>query len=78
MPARVSPVARVRAEIDQLFADPARDLGEVVEQVARLGRGCYCRPEGCANAFMQLAGIRAGDRRGGRVGAQRPGHPRQG
>lgn len=37
MPARVSPVARVRAEIDQLFADPARDLGEVVEEVARLG-----------------------------------------
>jgi putative transposase len=37
VPARVSPVARVRAEIDQLFADPARDLGEVVEQVARLG-----------------------------------------
>ena len=37
MPSRVSPVERVRAEIDQLFADPARDLGEVVEQVARLG-----------------------------------------
>ena len=30
MPSRVSPVERVRAEIDQLFADPARDLGEVV------------------------------------------------
>ena len=37
MPARVSPVERIRAEIDQLFADPSRDLGEVVEQVARLG-----------------------------------------
>ena len=37
MPARVSPVERVRAEIDQLFADPARNLGEVVEEVARLG-----------------------------------------
>lgn len=37
MPARVSPVARVRAEIDQLFADPGRDLGDVVEEVARLG-----------------------------------------
>ena len=37
MPSRVSPVERVRAEIDQLFAGPARDLGEVVEQVARLG-----------------------------------------
>jgi putative transposase len=37
VPSRVSPVERVRAEIDQLFADPARDLGEVVEQVARLG-----------------------------------------
>ena len=37
MPARVSPVERVRAEIDQLFADPSRELAEVVEQVARLG-----------------------------------------
>jgi transposase-like protein len=37
VPSRVSPVERVRAEIDQLFADPARDLGEVVEEVARLG-----------------------------------------
>ena len=37
MPVRVSPVERVRAEIDQLFADPARDLAEVVEEVARLG-----------------------------------------
>ena len=37
MPARVSPVARVRAEIDQLFADPSRALGAVVEEVARLG-----------------------------------------
>jgi hypothetical protein len=37
VPARVSPVERVRAEIDQLFADPARNLGEVVEEVARLG-----------------------------------------
>jgi putative transposase len=37
VPARVSPVARVRAEIDQLFADPSRELGDVVEEVARLG-----------------------------------------
>jgi putative transposase len=37
VPARVSPVDRVRAEIDQLFADPARDLGDVMEDVARLG-----------------------------------------
>ena len=37
MPARVSPVERVRAEIDQLFADPTRALTEVVEEVARLG-----------------------------------------
>ena len=28
---------RIRAEIDQLFADPSRDLAEVVEQVAQLG-----------------------------------------
>jgi hypothetical protein len=34
--ARVSPVERIRAEIDQLFADPTRDLGDVVEDVARL------------------------------------------
>jgi putative transposase len=37
VPARVSPVERIRAEIDQLFADPTRDLAEVVEEVARLG-----------------------------------------
>jgi transposase-like protein len=37
VPARVSPVERVRAEIDQLFADPTRALGDVVEDVARLG-----------------------------------------
>jgi hypothetical protein len=37
VPTRVSPVDRIGAEIDQLFADPARDLAEVVEQVARLG-----------------------------------------
>ena len=37
MPSRVSPVERVRAEIDQLFADPARDLGEVIEEIARVG-----------------------------------------
>jgi putative transposase len=36
VPARVSPVERVRAEIDQLFADPSRDLAEVAEEVARL------------------------------------------
>jgi putative transposase len=34
---RVSPVERVRAEIDQLFADPGHDLGQVIEEVARLG-----------------------------------------
>jgi hypothetical protein len=37
VPARVSPAERIRAEIDQLFVDPARDLGEVIEDVARLG-----------------------------------------
>jgi putative transposase len=37
VPARVSPVERIRAEIDQLFADSSGDLAEVVEQVARLG-----------------------------------------
>jgi putative transposase len=37
VPARVSPVERIRAEIDQLFADSSRDLGGVVEDVARLG-----------------------------------------
>jgi putative transposase len=34
--ARVSPTERIRAEIDQLFAAD-RDLGEVLEDVARLG-----------------------------------------
>jgi len=33
---RVSPVERIRADIDDLF-DSDRDLGEVLEQVARLG-----------------------------------------
>jgi hypothetical protein len=37
VPARVSPVDRIRAEIDQLFVDPALDLGDVIEEVARLG-----------------------------------------
>ena len=37
MPTRVSPVERIRAEIDQLFADPSRDVGDVLEAVARLG-----------------------------------------
>jgi len=32
VPARVSPVERIGAEIDQLFADPTRDLAEVVEE----------------------------------------------
>jgi hypothetical protein len=36
VPARVSPVERIRAQIDQLFATD-RDLGEVLEDVARLG-----------------------------------------
>ena len=35
MPARVSPVERVRAEIDQLFAS-GQDLSVILEQVARL------------------------------------------
>ena len=33
--------------------------------------------EGCVKAFMQLVGIRAGDRRAGHVVAQRLGPPRQ-
>jgi putative transposase len=37
VPTRVSPVERIRAEIDQLFADPSRDVGDVLEAVARLG-----------------------------------------
>ncbi len=36
MTARVSPTERIRAQIDQLFASEG-DLGEVLEQVARLG-----------------------------------------
>ena len=36
MSTRVSPVERIRADIDDLF-DSDRDLGEVLEQVARLG-----------------------------------------
>jgi putative transposase len=33
---RVTATDRVRAEIDGLFADPERELGEVLEEVARL------------------------------------------
>ena len=36
MPNRVSPTDRIRAEIDALF-DGSRELGEVIEDVARLG-----------------------------------------
>ena len=36
MSVRVSPIERVRAEIDDLFAS-LRELGEVLEEVARLG-----------------------------------------
>ena len=35
-PKRVTATDRVRAEIDGLFADPERELGEVLEGVARL------------------------------------------
>ena len=36
MPARVSPTERIRAEIDQLFTAD-QDLGQILEEVARLG-----------------------------------------
>jgi transposase-like protein len=36
VPARVSPTEQIRASIDELFADPDRDLGEALEDVARL------------------------------------------
>ena len=36
MPARVSPTEQIRASIDELFADPDRDLGATMEDVARL------------------------------------------
>ena len=36
MSTRVSPIERIRADIDDLFAS-GRDLGEVLEEVARLG-----------------------------------------
>jgi putative transposase len=35
VPARVSPVERIRARIDELFASQ-QELGKVLEQVARL------------------------------------------
>ena len=37
----------------------------------------HAEREGCVKAFMQLVGIHAGDRRAGRVVAQRLGSPRQ-
>ena len=36
MPSRVSPAEQIRASIDELFADPDRELGSVLEDVARL------------------------------------------
>jgi putative transposase len=36
VPARVSPSQTVRAQIDELFADPDRELGAILEEVARL------------------------------------------
>ena len=36
MPSRVSPTDRIRSEIDALFGS-GRDLGEIMEDVARLG-----------------------------------------
>ncbi len=36
MPARVSPTQTIRATIDEMFADPDRDLAESLEEVARL------------------------------------------
>ena len=36
MPSRVSPAEQIRASIDELFADPERDLGAALEEVARL------------------------------------------
>ena len=36
MPSRVSPAEQIRASIDELFADPDRDLGAALEEVARL------------------------------------------
>jgi putative transposase len=36
VPARVSPTERIRAEIDQLFTAD-QDLGQILEEVARLG-----------------------------------------
>ena len=36
MPSRVSPSEAVRAQIDDLFADPECELGAVLEDVARL------------------------------------------
>jgi hypothetical protein len=43
VPARVSPTERIRAEIDQLFTAD-QDLGQILEEVARLGAACCCRP----------------------------------
>lgn len=37
MSSRVSPTAKIRTEIDALFAAEDCDLGRVLEQVARLG-----------------------------------------
>ena len=43
MPARLSPVERIRAQIDELFASE-QELGQVLEQAARLSVRWSSRP----------------------------------
>jgi GNAT superfamily N-acetyltransferase len=69
-----------RAEVAFAIADAMQHnglgtilLGQLIEAADQAGVAVLSAEvlEGCANAFMQLVGTRAGDRRVGRVDAQR-------
>ena len=71
MSARVSPTDRIRAEIDALF-DGSRELGEVIEDVARLGARLIIQTavEAEVEVFLGRARYQRGRRRAGRPAGQ--------
>ena len=56
---RVTATDRVRAEIDGLFADPEREHGEVLEEVARLSERVPCLSNGLSPATASMATVSA-------------------
>jgi putative transposase len=70
VPNRVSPTDRIRAEIDALF-DGSRELGEVIEDVARLGARLIIQT--AVEAEVEVFLGRARDQRAAAVQDARPG-----